>query len=150
MPILSPQDHQALQERFRKDLKRRVTLKLFSQSTSRLFVPGRECPSCLQTQQLLEELSSTSPLLELETIDFYNHPEVAREYGVERIPATVITRGQASGVKFYGLPSGYEFVTMIEGIIATSQARPPLSADTRKRLRLVDQDVHIQVLVTPT
>ena len=53
-------------------------------------------------------------------------------------------------MKYYGMPSGYEFVTIIEGVIALSQPRTPLSADTRKKLKLVDQDVHIQVFVTPT
>ena len=70
---------------------------------------------------------------------------------MERIPAIVMTKdGASSNVKYYGMPSGYEFVTIIEDLIAMSQPRSPLSADTRKKLKLVDQDVHIQVFVTPT
>ncbi|MBI2856524.1 MAG: thioredoxin family protein [Chloroflexi bacterium] len=150
MPIISPQDRQALQERFRKELKRKITLKLFTQAVTRLVIPGRECPTCPQTQQLLEELVSLSPLLELEVIDFFGQRQKATEYGVERIPAIVITRGDASGVKYYGLPAGYEFVTIIDSIIALSQPRSPLSQDSRRKLRQVDQDVHLQVMVTPT
>lgn len=151
MPIISPQDRQALQERFRKELKRKVTLRLFTQTVGQLVIPGRECPTCPQTRQILEELTSISPMLELESIDFFNQAQKARDSGVERIPAIVMGKdGVSSNVKYYGMPSGYEFVTLIEDVIALSQPRSTLSADTRKRLKLVDQDVHIQVLVTPT
>ena len=151
MPIISPQDRQTLEERFRKELKRKITLRLFtSQLAGQLFVPGRKCPTCPQTQQLLEELASLSPLLELEMVDFYSQSQTARESGVERIPAIVVTRGENTGVKYYGMPSGYEFVTIIESAIELSKPRTSLSADTRKKLQLVDEDVHIQVFVTPT
>ena len=151
MPIISPQDRQTLEERFRKELKRKITLKLFtSQLAGQLFVPGRECATCPQTQQILEELTSLSPMLELETVDFYSQGQAAREIGVERIPAIVVTRGEDASVKYYGMPSGYEFVTIIESAIELSKPRTSLSADTRKKLQLVDQDVHIQVFVTPT
>ncbi len=151
MPIISDQDRQTLEERFRKELKRKITLKLFtSQLAGQIFVPGRECATCPQTQQILEELTSLSPMLELETVDFYSQAQAARESGVERIPAIVVTRGEDASVKYYGLPSGYEFVTIIESAIEMSKPRTSLSADTRKKLKLVDQDVHIQVFVTPT
>ena len=151
MPIISPQDRQALQERFRKELKRKVILRLFTQTAGPLVIPGRECPTCPQTRQILEELTSISPMLELEAIDFFNQAQKARDSGVERIPAIVMGKGEnGSNVKYYGMPSGYEFVTLIEDVIALSRPRSTLSADTRKRLKLVDQDVHIQVFVTPT
>ena len=151
MPFISPQDRQALEERFRKELKRKVTLRLFTQTASQLIIPGRECPTCPQTRQILEELTSLSPMLEMESVDFFSRSQEAQESGVERIPAIVMTKdGAGSNVKYYGMPSGYEFVTLIEDLIALSQPRSPLSADTRKKLKLVDQDVHIQVFVTPT
>ena len=151
MPIISTQDRQTLEERFRKELKRKITLKLFtSQLAGQLFVPGRECATCPQTQQILEELVSLSPLLELETVDFYSQGQAAREIGIERIPAIVVTRGEDTRVKYYGMPSGYEFVTIVESAIELSKPRTSLSADTRKKLKLVDQDVHIQVFVAPT
>jgi len=151
MPFISPRDRQALEERFRKELKRRVTLKLFTQAASQLIIPGRECPTCPQTRQILEELTSLSPMLEMEAVDFHGQTQKAQENGVERIPAIVMGKdGASSNVKYYGMPSGYEFVTIIEDIIALSQPKSPLSTDTRKKLKLVDQDVHIQVFVTPT
>ena len=151
MPVISPQDRQALEKRFRKELKRKITLRLFTQTVGQLLIPGRKCPTCSQTQQILEELTSLSPMLELEVVDFYSQSQRSRDSGVERIPAIVMSKdGAGSNVKYYGMPSGYEFVTIIEDLIALSQPKSPLSADTRKKLKLVDQDVHIQVFVTPT
>ena len=151
MPFISLQDRQALQERFRKELKRKVTIRLFTQTMGQLIIPGRECPTCPQTRQILEELTSLSPMLEMEAVDFHGQTQKAQENGVERIPAIVMGKdGAGSNVKYYGIPSGYEFVTIIEDLIALSQPKSPLSTDTRKKLKLVDQDVHIQVFVTPT
>ena len=151
MPVISPQDRQVLEDRFRKELKRKITVSLFTQSVGQLIIPGRECATCPQTKQILEELISLSPMLELEVVDFYSQAQRSQESGVERIPAIVMAKdGGGSNVKYYGMPSGYEFVTIIEDLIALSKPRSPLSADTRKKLKLVDQDVHIQVFVTPT
>ena len=151
MPIISPQDRQALEERFRKELRRKITLSLFTQTVGQLFIPGRECPTCPQTKQILEELTSLSPMLELEVVDFFSQSQRSQDSGVEHIPAIIMTKdGASNNVKYYGMPSGYEFVTIIEDLIAMSQPRSLLSADTRKKLKLVDEDVHIQVFVTPT
>ena len=146
MPIISPQDRQALEERFRKELKWKITLRLFTQTVRQLIIPGRECPTCSQTQRILEELTSLSPMLELEVVDFYGQAQEAQESGVERIPAIVMSKDDSSdGVKYYGMPSGYELITIMEDVIALSKPRSPLSADTHKKPKLVDQDVNIQV-----
>ena len=149
-PIISDQDKAQIKRTLRKDLEAEVNLWLFTQRPSVLTIPGRECAYCPQTQQLLEELAGLSPKLHLETIDFYEQPEVAREYGVARIPATVLSADGSSRVKFYGIPLGYELATIIEDIKPISRKVSPLSMDTRKKLRQVNQPVRIQVFVTPT
>jgi glutaredoxin len=149
-PVISEQDKTQLKRTFRKDLKARVNLKLFTQKPSSLTIPGRECPYCPQTQQLMEELAELSPKLQLEIIDFYGQPEVARQNGVERIPALLMGSDNSPRVKFYGIPLGYELATIIENIKTISRGVSPLSMDTRKKLQQVNQPVHIQVFVTPT
>ena len=149
-PIISDRDKSQLKRSFRKDLKGPVQLRLFTQRQSVITVPGRECPSCPQTQQLMEELASLSPKINLETVDFYGEPQRARDSGVTRIPAVVLSNDSTSRAKFYGSPMGYEVVTIVDGIKAISRGVSPLSMDTRKKLRQVSQDVHIQVFVTQT
>ena len=149
-PIISDQDKAQLKRDFRKDLEAEVRLRLFTQKPSPLTIPGRECPTCPQTQQLMEELAGLSPKLRLETIDAYSQPEAVREAGVTRIPAVVLSADDSARVKFYGIPLGYEMVTIIEAVKTISRGVSPLSMETRKALRRVDQPVHIQVFVTPT
>jgi glutaredoxin-like protein len=148
--LISEQDKTQLRRTFRKDLKRQVQLRLFTQRQSLLTIPGRECPYCPQTEQLMEELAGLTPKVELETVDFYGQPDVAKEQGVTRIPAIVLSADGSARVKFYGAPTGYEMATIVEDIKTISRGVSPLSMDTRKKLRQLNQDVHIQVFVTPT
>ena len=148
--IISEQDKAQIKRTFRKDLKADVNLRLFTQKPSLLTIPGRECPTCLQTQQLMEELSSLSPKLRLETIDFHHQAEAAKKFGVARIPAIVLDSDGSDRVKFYGVPAGYELAAMVEDIKTISRGVSPLSMETRKQLRRVNQSVHIQVFVTPS
>lgn len=153
MPILSPQDKKTLEDRFRKDLREPVSLSLVTVRSSGLLVlPGRECPTCPQTNELLQEMVSLSTKLSLTTLDFYTQSAEAQARGVERIPCILLNTRAFSGsnLKIYGLPSGYEFVTLLEGIVALSRQVSPLRPLTRKALKQLDQDVHIQVFVTPT
>ena len=149
-PLISDRDKTQLKRTFRKDLTGEVNLRLFTQKPSPVTVPGRECKSCPQTQQLMEELSALSPKLHLETIDFYQDTQSARDYGVERIPAILLGEKASSRVKFYGIPMGYELATIVEDIKTISRGVSPLSMETRKKLRRINKSVHIQVFVTPT
>jgi glutaredoxin-like protein len=150
-----------LKRTLRKDLKSEVTLRLFTRSPSPITIPGRECPTCPKTQQLIEALTGLSAKLHLEVIDFFAEPEAARKHGVTRIPALVLLPMQDSGasddiagqitpaLRFYGMPLGYQMAVIIESIKTISRKVSPLSMDSRKKLRQVNQPVHIQVMVTP-
>ena len=150
MAIIPERDRDSLKREFRKELKKDVSIKLFTQGSSLLAIPGRECRYCPQTQELMEELTALSPRLHLEVYDFYNQPEERTKYGVERIPAIVMGNNGDGQMRYYGIPMGNEFPVIIEGIKTISRGVSPLSMDTRKKLRKVDQPVHIQVFVTPS
>lgn len=150
MPIISDTDRDRLKREFRKDLKSDVTIRLFSQGSSLLTVPGRDCQYCPQTQELMAELTALSPKLHLEVYDFYSQDEEREKFGVERIPAIVLSKNGDNGFKFYGIPLGYEFAAIVEDIKTLSRGVSPLTMDSRKKLRKVNQPVHIQVFVTPT
>jgi glutaredoxin-like protein len=153
--MIPDQDKSQLKRTFRKDLKSGIAVTLFTHKTSSLLtVPGRDCRYCPQTEQLMAELASLSPKIELETVDFYQDPETAQDYAVSRIPAIVLAALDAgsarSRVKFYGIPSGYLTSALVEDIKTISRRVSPLSTESRKQLRRVNRSVHIQVFVTPT
>lgn len=152
MPVLSQRDRETLEKRFKKDLNKDVTITLVTvRSAGILVVPGRECPTCPQTQQLVEEVASLSKKLHLRIFDFYIQSQEVQPLGVERVPCIILSArdGAAANVKYYGLPSGYEFATLLEDIFAFSRELSPLKLQTRKALRKLDRDVHMQVFVTP-
>jgi glutaredoxin-like protein len=74
----------------------------------------------------------------------------ANEYGVDKVPALVIVGEKDYGVRFYGLPYGYEFQTLLEAVINVSHGKTDISEKTKEMLREVKSPVHIQVFVTLT
>ena len=148
-PAISAQQKNQLRRSFRKDLKSPVRLWLFTQAPSPIAIPGRECPTCPQTQQLIEEVASASPKIDLQVYDFYSEPSLVKELGVERIPALLIGSDDTPRMKFYGAPLGYQMAAIIESIRSLSRGTSPLANDVRRRLRQVDRPVHVQVIVSP-
>ncbi len=149
MSMISPEDQQTLQKLF-EGLEGDVTITNFTQRESLLIIPGQECDYCKETRELLEEVTAPSEKLHLEMRDFVRDKQEADSLGVTRIPAFVL-QGRAKGkVRYFGIPAGYEFSTLIEDIIDVSKGTTNLSDTTREALATVDQDLHIQVFVTPT
>lgn len=109
-----------------------------------------ECPYCAQTRSLAEELAGLSDKISVEVYDFVADAEKAKTHGVDKVPAVAIIGAKDYGVRFYGLPYGYEFETFLDGIISVSQGEANISEETRKRLKGIEVPVHIQVFVTLT
>ncbi|MDP6455621.1 MAG: thioredoxin family protein [SAR202 cluster bacterium] len=151
MPILQPQDEEAVRQRFESELAGEVKMTLVTHNPiGGLMIPGRDCPSCPTAQQLIEEVVALSPKIELEIIDFYRDSETAKSLGVDKIPAVIVHNSNESGAKFYGLPSGFEFPVLLDAIVAASTQVSGLSESALAALAQVTEDVHIQVFVTPT
>lgn len=150
MPLISARDQQAIRDLFEKRLQNDVTITYFTQHDSVLSVPGNECAYCRETRELLEDLQGLSDKLHLEIKDFVHDEAEAQRLGVTRIPA-VLLNGQNKGtVRFYGVPAGYEFSTLIEDVLTVSSGAPELQDTTKQALESLTQDLHIQVFVTPT
>ena len=150
MALISPEDRQTLQTLFAQELQDEVNITYFTQRESVLIVPGQECATCRETRELLEELTSSSDKLHLTTKDFVRDEQEAQALGITRIPAFILQGHNKGAVRYFGIPAGYEFSTLIEDLIDVSKGTTDLSDKTREALAGVDQDLHIQVFVTPT
>lgn len=177
MRYIGPLDEDKIRSRFERELDGDVRLVVFVQPPSGLFIPGREEPRTgKQTQALVEELAALSDKLHVEVYNPRIEPDVAAAYGVERSPAIVIEPGtaRASGsdgsistndtagtpaprtpsgrglVRFFGLPSGYEFTTLLDDVVDISRGRTRLSEATRAAVAALPAPLHLQVFVTPT
>ena len=149
MSLISEKDQQTLQKLF-EELEGDVTITNFLQRESPLIIPGQECDYCKETRELLEEVTALSDKLHLETKDFVRDKQEADNLGVTRIPGFVLQGSCQGTIRFFGIPAGYEFSTLVEDLLDLSKGTTTLSEKTRTALQEVDQDLHIQVFVTPT
>ncbi len=146
MPFLSTKDATAVRERLDKELAKDVTISLFVHEDG----AKDDCPYCDDTKQLLEEVAALSDRLKLVVYKYPADKEAVAKYGIDKVPAIVMEQSEDVGIRFYGIPAGYEFATILEDLISLSQGETKLSKDIRDQLQKISQDVVIKVFVTPT
>jgi glutaredoxin-like protein len=147
MPLISAKDSEHLRKEFEEHLLNPVKLMMFSQTF--------ECQFCTETRQIVEEVAALSDKLSVEVCNFVVDKAMADLYGIDKIPAialltTVEGQEQDYGLRFYGIPSGYEFTSLVADIVAVSRGETALKPKTKEALAKVTEPVHIQVFVTPT
>jgi len=103
-----------------------------------------------ETRQLLQEVAELSGKITLEVFNFLIDKEKVVEYEVDKVPATIVRNGKDYGIKFYGLPAGYEFSTLLDALLSVSAGESGLSDDTKEKLKKLTQPLHLEVFVTPT
>ena len=153
MRFIGPLDQEKIRSRFDHELVGKVKLVLFVQPPTGLYIPGREEPQTgRQAQALMQELTELSDKITLEVHNPRSEPEVAQAYGVERSPALIVEPedGRKGQVRFFGLPSGYEFSTLLEDIVDVSKGSTRLSESARQAAAALPGPLHLQVFVTPT
>jgi glutaredoxin-like protein len=114
------------------------------------FTQTIECNFCGETRQIMEEVAGLSDKISLEVYNFIEDKDKADAYGIDKIPATVIQGEWDVGVRFYGIPSGYEFVTLLDSIGMVSKGESGLSEASKEQLATLTSPIHIQVFITPT
>lgn len=125
------------------ELEEGVKLITFTQET--------ECSFCEQNRELMEDVAELSHKIGFEVYDFVSEKDMVEKYDIDKIPATVVaTDSRDFGVRFYGIPSGYEFTSLLEAIKTVSTGDHGLSTETVEKLKNLKKDVRIQVFVTPT
>jgi len=141
MAHISKEDQDYLRKEFGK-MTKPVKLVFFTQQF--------ECQYCQLTHELLTELSELSDKISVEIYDFVKDEAPVKKYNVKRIPAIVVEGEKDYGIRFYGVPAGYEFSTLIEDIIDVSNETTSLSDETKADLNKLTKPIHIQVFITLT
>jgi glutaredoxin-like protein len=150
MSVLKPSLQRQVREAL-ATLESPVTLAVFTTGDG----DALTCEICDDTRQLVEELAWLSDgKVSAEVYDLARDAEVARAHGVDKVPAVVVLGGAAPdkdhGIRFYGIPTGYEFATLIEDIRMVSGGKSGLTAATLDALARLAAPLLIQVYVTPT
>jgi glutaredoxin-like protein len=141
MPLLDANTRQQVAGEL-ADLKNPVKLLVFTQTF--------ECQYCAETRQLCEEIADLSEQISVEVYNFVTDKDKADEYGIDKIPAIAVTGAQDYGVRFYGVPSGYEFMSLLDSIQTVSSGEVELMPETIAFLDELQRPLHIQVFITPT
>jgi glutaredoxin-like protein len=138
-----PEEHKPhIKEDLNKRMKENVKLIVFTQET--------ECPYCKQNRELVEEIATLTNKIEVEVYDFLKNKDKATEYKIDKIPATIILGEKDYGIRFYGLPYGYEFKPFLETIINISNRDSKLPEKIKTQLKTITRPIHIQIFVTLT
>ena len=138
-----------LQERDRQIIRKRLEgletpIRLIN------FTQELECEFCRETRQLLEELAALSDKVTLEVYNFQTDRDKRDAFGIDKIPATIVMGEKDYGIRYYGVPSGYEFASLLETMLLVSGGDSGLAAETRARLAQLHKPLHLEVFVTPT
>ncbi|MCS7245336.1 MAG: thioredoxin family protein [candidate division WOR-3 bacterium] len=142
--MIREEDKKTIKKLFDEKLKDNVKIIFFMQNLN--------CEYCYDTERLLNEISELSEKIKLEKYNLISDEEVAKKWDVSKVPAIILTDEDESirGVRYFGIPAGYEFSSLIEDIIMVSNKDSGLSQSIRERLSEINQKVHILVFVTPT
>ncbi|HEY7364080.1 MAG TPA: hypothetical protein VIE37_08230 [Methylomirabilota bacterium] len=142
MAILTPQNEQEVRKVFGQ-LKDPVRLIVFSQSLA-------AAELCAQNERLVREVAALSDKLGVEVLNLAIDRGRAERYGVDQVPAIVVEGARDYGLRFYGVPLGYEFGNLIDAIVVASTGEPALAEVTKTALAGLTSDVDIKVFSTPT
>ena len=141
-----------------EDIKKQVSeffLKLESPVKLLYFGSASNCDYCEDTLQLTKEIVELSDKLDLQVYDLDVDMEIAQKYHVDKTPSIVLLGSNGEdfmdyGVRFFGIPAGHEFSSLIQGLVLVSGDNSQLNQTTRDALKKLSSPVLLQVYVTPT
>ena len=133
-----------------RELARKEFAALEGEVTLVVFTQEFECRSCEENTRLAREVAELSDKVTVEVYDFKRDGQMVKKYGIDKIPAIAVEGEHDYGVRFYGVPGGYEFRAFLDVIKQVSKGESGLSEASKIALKQVDRPVHIQVFVSPT
>ena len=142
MPIFGPEDEAQVRGLFDR-LERPVEL-LVAHGPEEAPLPGaRDVDFAAETERVVSGLAELS---ERVTYRVEEEPD-----GFERYPAiAVLPEGEDVGLRYYGLPWGYELGSLIGAVIEAGRSESSLRPESLERLAALERDLAIDVFVTPT
>jgi alkyl hydroperoxide reductase subunit AhpF len=142
MAFLTDRDADAVRKEFQR-IQGPVKLVVFSQE----LVAG---DLCRQNEQLAREVAALDERITVEVLNPAIDRDRAAAYGIDQVPATVVEGARDYGLRFLGVPSGYEFSNLIDSIVVASSGEAGLTDATKTSLAGPTGDVTIKVFSTPT
>lgn len=138
-----------LNEQIRKDVQKALS-SVENPVVFKVFTQEAECDYCADTRELVEEVAALSDKLTVETHDLVKDAAIAESLGIDKAPAIAVIGKKDYGIRMFGIPSGYEFGSLIESVKLVSEGESGLSPTTKQQVAKLTKPVTIQVFITPT
>jgi alkyl hydroperoxide reductase subunit AhpF len=142
MAMLNDRDREAVRAELQK-LAGPVKLVVFSQELV-------AADLCRENEMLVREVAELSDRITVEVLNPAIDRDRAEAYGVDQVPAIVVEGARDYGIRFLGVPSGYEFSNLLDAMIVASSGEAELSDTTKSSLAALASDIDIKVFSTPT
>jgi alkyl hydroperoxide reductase subunit AhpF len=138
-PLLGEREREAVRELFagiEHDVE--LVLELGPSSEAVTVIGGRrELEPGEETARLVQELVELSDRVRVRVVE---HDE----------PGRYPTLAIGDGLRYHGLPWGYELSSLVYGIAEAGRTERELASATREALARLERDIALEVYVTPT
>ena len=128
-------------ERMLKDIHNKVTICYFTEKA--------QCRHCKREEEMLNELAGLSHKIYLEIYNFSVDEEEANKYGIDKVPAVALLGLKDYGIRYYGMPSDFEFDVLLEDILRVSSGKSALMNETKEKLKGLHSPLHLEIITTP-
>jgi alkyl hydroperoxide reductase subunit AhpF len=143
MTLFRPDEEQAVRDLL-EGLDRPVELALVLGPEPEPLPGARDIDFAAETRKILEGLVELSPNLSLTV-------QEGPAFDVELYPAIcVLPAGEDVGIRYYGLPWGYELTSVVGACIEAGRVDSSLSAESQAALAGLERDLSLEIFVTPT
>ncbi|OGS45731.1 MAG: hypothetical protein A2539_07805 [Elusimicrobia bacterium RIFOXYD2_FULL_34_15] len=123
-----------------------------------VFTQEKECSTCMDAIVLAEEMAALSGKISIEKYDFGIDKNKTDQFKIDKVPSFAIIGATDSsssqwkdyGIKFSGIPAGYEFTSFLNAIKMVSLGNSELSQKTKDALKTINKPINIKIFVTLT
>ncbi len=122
-------------------MKDEVRLVLFSRD-------GGECKYCGEAEGLLADIAAAEPRVKVEVLSLKNDAARAKELGIDKVPGIALLGKKDYDLRYFGLPSGYDFIPFVETIRAVGDDTSGVSPESAAQLAKLSKPVQLTVFVT--
>lgn len=143
MGILSQEDSDYLKKEFEK-ITNNVIIEFFSTDNK------DKCEQCDNIRAIMKEIMDLTDKVSLKEFNIDKDKERAEKYNIKMAPVLVFNNKDNGNIKFYGVPSGYEFSSLIEDIMDLGTGKIDFDEGIEDKVKAINKDVNIMVFVTPT
>lgn len=108
------------------------------------------CDTCLPARQAVDQIASLSGQITVEEHNVVLDTDEVTTHRIERVPAVAVVGDRDLGLRFYGVPGGYEMASIVDAVLLAATGDVGLSPESLAAIAVVDRPIDLKVFVTPT